>query len=74
MKKLMKCGALLLAAVLALTALGGCAKTEDEPKNTFVLPDGLVAPTLTPKPRGEEETPAPSPAPETEVEPESEGN
>ncbi|MGI6151543.1 MAG: hypothetical protein ACOYIR_06290 [Christensenellales bacterium] len=52
MKTIMKCGAFLLAAVLALFALSGCAKTEEEPKPSFTLPNGLVAPTLTPAPDG----------------------
>lgn len=51
MKKMMKFAALLLAAVLALAVLAGCAgKAEPEP--SFTLPDGLVAPTLTPAPDG----------------------
>lgn len=51
MKKIMKFAAFLLAAVLALAALAGCAGA-NEPEPSFALPDGLVAPTLTPAPDG----------------------
>jgi len=70
MKKLMTCGALLLSAVLALAALGGCANEKPEPKNTFVLPNGLVAPTLTPAPKAGEPTPTHEPETDVETEPE----
>ncbi len=49
MKKIMKFAAFVLAASLAFAALAGCSSPR-EPKPSFSLPDGMVAPTLTPAP------------------------
>jgi len=49
MKRIMKFAAFLLTTVLAFAALAGCSSAK-EPEPSFTLPDGLVAPTLTPAP------------------------
>lgn len=48
MRKIAKFLAVMLALALAAIMLCGCASSTTEPESSFTLPNGLIAPTLTP--------------------------